>query len=427
MDDPVDAQDVATKNWSETTGSSFVGAASASASAAATSATAAASSASAASTSASAASTSASNAANSATNASTFATAAASSATSAATQATNAATSATNAASSATAAASSASAASTSATAAASAQTAAEAARDATLTAFDNFDDRYLGSKTSDPTVDNDGNALITGSLYFNSVAGEMRVYTGSAWVAAYVSGTNFVAKAGDTMTGTLTLPNLTFSGLGRRITGDFSDASAANRVSFKTSIANGNTSLQVLPNGTGVQSSILLRTYDIDSLANGSVFQFIANDSSNESRIATVPAGTGTAHVMTFHVNGSERLRIGTDGRVTVAKASSGTITALTDGATITPDFSAANNFSVTLGGNRTLANPTNLTAGQSGAIVITQDGTGSRTLAYGSYWKFPSGSAPVLTTTANAVDVLVYYVESATRITARLISDVK
>jgi hypothetical protein len=106
---------------------------------------------------------------------------------------------------------------------------------------------------------------------------------------------------------------------------------------------------------------------------------------------------------------------------------AQRGTITALTDGATITPNFAAANNFSLTIGGNRTLANPTNLTAGQSGSIVITQDGTGSRTLAYGSYFKFSNGTAPTLTTTASAVDVLAYYVESSTRITAKLITDVK
>jgi hypothetical protein len=106
---------------------------------------------------------------------------------------------------------------------------------------------------------------------------------------------------------------------------------------------------------------------------------------------------------------------------------AQRGTITALTDGSTITPNFNNANNFSVTLGGNRTLANPTNLTAGQSGVIVVTQDGTGSRTLAYGSNWKFPGGTAPTLTTTAAAVDVIAYYVESASRITARLVADVK
>lgn len=102
---------------------------------------------------------------------------------------------------------------------------------------------------------------------------------------------------------------------------------------------------------------------------------------------------------------------------------AQRGSITALTDGATITPDFATANNFSITLGGNRTLANPTNLTAGQSGSIVITNGG--SYTLAFGAYWKFPGGTAPSLT--ASGVDVLAYYVDSSTRITARLISDVK
>jgi hypothetical protein len=104
---------------------------------------------------------------------------------------------------------------------------------------------------------------------------------------------------------------------------------------------------------------------------------------------------------------------------------AQRGTITALTDGATITPDFAAANNFSVTLGGSRTLANPTNLTAGQSGCIWITQDGTGSRTLAYGSQWDFTGGTAPTLSTAAAAVDCLVYAVQSSTKITATLITN--
>jgi hypothetical protein len=114
-----------------------------------------------------------------------------------------------------------------------------------------------------------------------------------------------------------------------------------------------------------------------------------------------------------------------GLDTAQTWTKGQRGEITALTDGATITPDFSDSNNFSVTLGGNRTLANHTNLVAGQSGCIWITQDGTGSRTLAYGSYWDFTGGTAPTLTTTANAVDCLVYAVQSSTKITAQLITN--
>ena len=85
----------------------------------------------------------------------------------------------------------------------------------------------------------------------------------------------------------------------------------------------------------------------------------------------------------------------------------------ALTDGATITPNFNSARRFTLTIGGNRTLANPSNQRAGQDVVIVITQDGTGGRTLAYGSAWKFPGG-APTLSTAAGAVDVIAGVVQA-------------
>lgn len=141
-------------------------------------------------------------------------------------------------------------------------------------------------------------------------------------------------------------------------------------------------------------------------------------------TNVITVTNGDGASGNPTLTV-GSLVARTDTNQSFTVAQR--GAISALTDGATITPNFNSGNNFSVTLAGNRTLANPTNITAGQSGVIVITQDATGSRTLAYGSFYKFAGGTAPTLTTTANAVDVLAYYVESSTRITARLVADVK
>jgi hypothetical protein len=110
-----------------------------------------------------------------------------------------------------------------------------------------------------------------------------------------------------------------------------------------------------------------------------------------------------------------------------TYTGAQIGSITTLTDGATITPDFALNNSFTVTLGGNRTLANPTNLVAGQSGVIIINQDGTGGRTLAYGTYYDFSGGTAPTLTTTASAVDMIAYFVVSTTKINCVFTGDLK
>ena len=170
-------------------------------------------------------------------------------------------------------------------------------------------------------------------------------------------------------------------------------------------------------------------------ALATARNIQGVAFDGTANITVVTAGSGisvTGTAVANTGVLSVNSNTGAITNVAVTNAAqsfsaAQRGTISTLTDGATITPDFSAANNFSVVLGGSRTLANPSNLTAGQAGTIVITQDGTGSRTLAFGNQWKFPGGTAPTLTTTASAVDVIAYYVESSSRITARLISDVK
>jgi hypothetical protein len=115
------------------------------------------------------------------------------------------------------------------------------------------------------------------------------------------------------------------------------------------------------------------------------------------------------------------------TDVVQTFTASQIGEVTALTDGASIATDLALSNNFSVTLAGNRTLANPTNVVAGQSGSIFITQDGTGSRTLAYGGYFKFVGGTAPVLSTAAASVDRIDYVVASATQIHAVVSLDVK
>ena len=90
---------------------------------------------------------------------------------------------------------------------------AASASATAAAASYDSFDDRYLGAKTSDPSVDNDGNALITGAIYWNSTSSVMKVWTGSAWVNPNPAA-GYLALSGGTMTGAITFAaGQTFTG----------------------------------------------------------------------------------------------------------------------------------------------------------------------------------------------------------------------
>ena len=206
-------------------------AAAASETAAGASETAAAASESAAATSASNAASSASSASTSASTATTQASSATSSATTATTKASEAVTSASNAATSETNAASSASAASSSASSA-------SASADAALSALDSFDDRYLGQKTSNPTVDNDGNALIAGALYFNTTDSVMKVYEGSVWVAAYASLSGALLQVNNLSDVANVIASRTNLGLGTAATTDATDyATAAQGATADTAV----------------------------------------------------------------------------------------------------------------------------------------------------------------------------------------------
>jgi hypothetical protein len=145
-------------------------------------------------------------------------------------------------------------------------------------------------------------------------------------------------------------------------------------------------------------------------STADGNETTLAVTDPTTD-RTITLPDATGTVPLL------------GLAQSYTAAQR--GAITALTSASTVTPDFSLANNFSLTLGHNATLANPTNLTAGQSGVIFITQDASTAYTLAFGSYWDFSGGTAPSVTSTLSAVDCLVYAVRSSTSIHAQLITN--
>jgi hypothetical protein len=266
-----------------------------SATAAATSATNASNSASAASTSATNASNSATAAATSASNASTSATAAASSASAASTSASNASTSATNAANSATASASSATAAAASAAAAAA--------------SFDAFDDIYLGAKSSDPSVDNDGNALTVGDQYFNTSANELRVYNGSTWQAA--------STVGGTVT-SLSVTDATTLGQNPTLS-----AGTANGVAYLNGSKVLTTGSALTFNGT----TLFVPTGGVQSGGAAAIGSFTAfnTDAVNAQRIIVSMSGTnavlnatrasGTQPQMLFQIDGSEQMRLTSTG----------------------------------------------------------------------------------------------------------------
>jgi hypothetical protein len=136
-----------------------------------------------------------------------------------------------------------------------------------------------------------------------------------------------------------------------------------------------------------------------------------VADGGTGASTLTGIIKGSGTSALTTATIGVDYA---GIDTAQTFTKGQRGEITTLVDGATVTPDMADSNNFTLTLGGNRTLANPTNLTAGQSGSIFIVQDGTGSRTLAYGSQYDFIGGTAPTLSTAASSVDRIDYVVRT-------------
>ena len=359
-----------------------------SATAAAASATAAATSATAAATSATSAGTSATTATTKAGEAATSATAAASSATSASTSATTATTKASEASSSATAAASSATAAASSATSAtSSASSATSSASTATTKASE--------ASTSASTATTKASEAATSATAAATSAT-------SAATSATASATSATAAASSATSAASSLS--TFQGQYHgAASSDPSSGLDAGDLYFNTS-----TNQLKVYNGSAWQVAAV----------SASGLLTAANNLSDVANAGTSRTNLGLAigtNVQAFDADNAV-----TDAAQTFTAGQRGEITALSDGATITPDMNDSNNFSVTLGGNRTLANPSNIAVGQCGSIFIAQDGSGSRTLAFGSYYDFVDGTAPTLTTTASAVDRIDYVVRTSTSIHA-------
>jgi hypothetical protein len=324
---------------------------------AATSETNAAASEAAAATSETNAATSETNAATSESNASTSASTATTQAGIATTQAGIATTQAGNASTSASNASTSESNAATSESNAATSESNAAASAAAAATAADNFDDVYLGSFATDPTLDNDGDPLTAGDLYFNTVSSTLQVYSGSAWQTAAISSTGFV-----TLTGVETLTNKTLT---------------SPKINEAVEVTATATELNILDGVTATTAE--LNYSDIVTLGTTAASKVFTADANNLTKVS---------------------------GAVLNIEDT------LTDGATITWNVIDSPVAKVTLGGNRTISAPSGTTpaAGQFIAITVIQDATGSRLLTWNSAYEFTADTAPTLTTTASKADLFVF-----------------
>ena len=391
------------------------------------------------------AATSATNAAASATTATTKASEAATSATNAATSATTAATQATNAANSATAAATS----------------AAEAAASA-----DNFDDVYLGAKSSEPSVDNDGDALNAGDLFFDTTANTIKVYTGSAWqVVSQASLTSVASDTSPQLGGDLDL--VTFD----IVTTSNRDIELAPNGTGKT-VLKGNTNpgtivfnceanthgqtVKAQPHSAAVTNTLTLPAGGDQEIVGASATQTLTNKTIDASQLSGTVAnarldqqlqdvaglavtngnfivGDGSNFVAESGstARASLGLAIGSDVQAynadTVFKDVNNTFTAAQRGSTdtdttntgsVTLNFDTNQNFVLTLTGNVTLANPSTESVGQSGFIVFIQDGTGGRTVSLGTDYETAGGAGLTLSSAASTTDIVPYVVAASGRI---------
>jgi trimeric autotransporter adhesin len=211
------------------------------------------------------------------------------------------------------------------------------------------------------------------------------------------------------------------------------SDFAVALSATLATSIGTANTRITSVSDYAVALSSTLATSIGTANTRITSVSDYaVALSATLATSIASrlpLAGGTITGTVSAQEVDVSS-LGIGTVAgakRLTMNGAAVAQYASLTDGATIAVNFNTAQNFIIQLAGNRTLENPTNCVAGQTGSIVIVQDGTGGRTLSYGTSWNFIGGTAPTLSTGVSAVDRIDYIVYTSTAVQAIASLDIK
>jgi hypothetical protein len=251
---------------------------------------------------------------------------------------------------------------------------------------------------------------------------------TPSPAIPAYAAGQRFEFKAGAASnTGAVTFAISGLSTIAGQVNGAACSGGEVEANKWYRITLSDTSTAQIEKIGAAASGGFLVASNNLSDVANAAT----ARSNIGAGTVTSIIAGTGLTGG-TITSSGTIAVDYSTTntwtGVNTYSKALRGTPVALTSSsASIATDASAGNYFTHTFTENTTLANPSNLAAGQEGIIVFTQHASSPKTLAFGSYWKFSGGTVPSVTATNSAVDVLVYYVESTTRITAKLLTDVK
>jgi hypothetical protein len=305
-----------------------------------------------------------------------------------------------------------------------------------TLNVFSNSTSIVLGNTTVNATINS---TIFTGtannSNYLGGIAPSSYSNTTSPIFSVSVNvGSNVTINTSTIDIGNSTVYTLINS------TSFFTGNTTANGFSNSTIdlIANSTAQTAIYPGLINVGSNVYLSTTTL----------FIGNSTANSSGNSTVETLTNSTATTTFTpglINVGANVSMNTSmifiGNSTVNATVNSSVFALngvvvgggsintspyalTDGTNIAVNMALGVNFSVTLGGNRTLSNATNVVAGTSGMFNITQDSSGSRTLAYASMYVFDGDTAIVLGTTASKSSYVSYYCINTTAILMQLVA---
>ena len=284
------------------------------------------------------------------------------------------------------------------------------------------------GSNLEEHTVDTSAFAQLAGATF----TGDITVNAQKDVRFADSDSSNYIALQGPATVGsnvTLTLPATDGSA------GQYLKTDGSGNLGWGTDATTDATKMP-LAGGTFTGDISLDNQKDLrfeEATANGDNYVALQAPAAISSNVTwTLPAADSSG-TQALTSNGSGTLAWATTGDATLANdntwtgAQRGQVTGLTSASTITIDMATTNNHSVTLAHNTSFENPSNQTAGQSGSIFITQDGTGSRTASWKANWKWKGGTAPILSTAAASVDRVDYIIASSGNIHAVATLDVK